>query len=156
MPTYLVRVRRKVVYEATLRVDAESRYKAEQAAEATYRTECQDLGSGPPVHEDYDADTLTQEGEPWVGGRDPDNGQWRPDGYMDTKDLLLFHRAYGHRFTDGEVLLLKARAEAAIGPVAEHWNGAGYGALSIRMAGPFGELTDAQVAALMAPRPEGP
>lgn len=104
------------------------------------------------------SDAFVQLGEPWLYGSSgalasvDNTHRFRPDGYLDTKDLLVFERALGNRFTRNDVDLLKARAEASIGPVAEHWNGEGYNALSIRMAVPFGQLTDEQVARIMAPR----
>jgi hypothetical protein len=143
---YKVRVRRKTIYD--VEVSAETANQAAELAQA----------APAPVDPELiiEADALCQEGEPWVygwSGDDPDNAyHGRPDGYLDTKDLLVFQRAHGNRFSREDVEVFLSRATTAIGPVRAHWNGAGTSGLSIQLCKPFGSLSTDQVARIMAPR----
>jgi hypothetical protein len=149
---YEVRVVKEIVY--TTSVFAKRISDAEQIA----------AGGSDVYHEHakvhVSATALARTDEPWVlgwSGEDTeDTGNLyygRPDGYGESDDLLVFQRAYGCLFSVSDVELLKTRAEC-VGEIAETWNGAGYNTLSIRFAKPIGKLTDEQVKALMAPRPE--
>jgi hypothetical protein len=150
---FKVRVRRIVSYDVDVEADTsgEAEYAAGEAQiPERFRMSIEDLP------QDIETRALCQVGEPWVygwSGESPDNSyRGRPDGYMDTKDLLVFRAPFGRAFSEQDVALLRERAASHVGVVAEHWNGAGTSSLSVRLTAPFGQLSDEQVAAIMGPR----
>jgi hypothetical protein len=135
---FLVRVVRTTTHR--VEVEAPSWLSARDAAKDTFVPD--------DAKVTVTADVVRQIGEPWTLGL---AGTDRPDGYMERTDLLVFERAFGYVFAKSEVELLRRRVEAAVGPVAEHWNGENSDMLSIQTQKPFGKLTDEQVASIMAP-----
>ena len=153
MKTFRVRVTRELRYE--LEVQAETAYQARDVAtRAAIPGEVNARLEDLPV---MDSHPLYQVGEPWVygwSGFDPENSYYRrPDGYLDQANFLLVFKApHGRAFTKSDVELLLGRIETLVGPVQKHWNGAGHDGLSVQMKEPYANLTEVQVAGLMAAR----
>ena len=150
MKRYRVRVRIRQTMTYEVEVEANDARIAEEAAGAA---------PAPDAHtvtEVTETNVLEQLGEPWVygwSGEDTSNTYLgRPDQYLETEDLLVFRCPVGRVFTDSDVDTLRRRAEAVVGPVKEHWNGAGCGSLSIKMVDKFKKLDFSQVESLMARR----
>lgn len=102
----------------------------------------------PPTDEPHyiDTDVLLQLGEPWVSG-----------GWVrlhSVKDVAVFDRAHGHKFTGQDVAILKIRLESLGLTVTDSWNGKGTNTVSFRCKGRQGvrQFTSEQLAMICCPR----
>lgn len=145
MPEWDVEV--KWQYTETVRVEAGT--PAEARAEAIHRA-----GQLGVAGEVTDARPLVQHGEPWVHSLSR-KGWYDLHGRTPGHDVVVINRAYGHTFTEEDVTLLRDRLNAMGYKVAEHWNGARCGTVSIKCEGrPKGEdvMPPGNLVRLLAPR----
>jgi hypothetical protein len=143
---YLVRVVRTTIFD--VEVDADAAHRAEHVALSMAATK--------DVHHTESSSVVRQVSDPWVyGWSGDDEGNFffgRPDGYMETQELLVFKTSYGNVFSEKDVALLVERAEDCVGAVHSTWNGEGSNTLTIRLRTPFKKLSSKQVAHLVAPK----